>query len=64
METSSLRVGIIIHREKDGYCVRTNNLPAYLEANRHVRSLRIFVFIFIHHHKYTVYKRYFLYLAR
>jgi translation initiation factor eIF-2B subunit gamma len=34
-ETSSLRVGVIIHREDDGYCVRTNNLPAYLEANRH-----------------------------
>lgn len=36
METSSLRVGVIIHREGDGYCVRTNNLAAYLEANRHV----------------------------
>ncbi|KAG9316531.1 UDP-3-O-glucosamine N-acyltransferase [Chiua virens] len=34
-ETSSLRVGVVIHREKDGYCVRTNNLPTYLEANRH-----------------------------
>ncbi|KAG8213855.1 UDP-3-O-glucosamine N-acyltransferase [Butyriboletus roseoflavus] len=35
METSSLRVCVIIHREEGGYCVRTNNLPAYLEANRH-----------------------------
>ncbi|KAG6372349.1 UDP-3-O-glucosamine N-acyltransferase [Boletus reticuloceps] len=35
-EISSLRVGVIIHREEDGYCVRTNSLPTYLEANRHV----------------------------
>ena len=38
MEPTSLRVGVIIHREEDGYCVRTNNLSAYLEANRHVSS--------------------------
>jgi translation initiation factor eIF-2B subunit gamma len=38
MEPTSLRVGVIIHREEDGYCVRTNNLPAYLEANRHFIS--------------------------
>ncbi|KIK85029.1 hypothetical protein PAXRUDRAFT_696944 [Paxillus rubicundulus Ve08.2h10] len=34
-ETSSFRVGIIIHRAKDGYGLRVNNLLAYSEANRH-----------------------------
>jgi len=34
-ETSSFIVCFGNHREDDGYCVRTNNLPAYLEANRH-----------------------------
>ncbi|KAH0827789.1 UDP-3-O-glucosamine N-acyltransferase [Lanmaoa asiatica] len=36
LPTSSLRVCVVIHREEDGYCVRTNNLSTYLEANRHV----------------------------
>lgn len=53
METSSLRVCVIIHREEDGYCVRANNLPAYLEANRHVSPLRIYLFIMIHHYIYS-----------
>ncbi|KAF9236076.1 nucleotide-diphospho-sugar transferase [Melanogaster broomeanus] len=35
-EASGLRVGVVIHRAKDGYCLRANNLLAYLEANRHV----------------------------
>ena len=35
--TMSLRIGIVVHRADSGYAVRTNNLPAYLEANR--RSL-------------------------
>ncbi|KAG6333563.1 hypothetical protein ID866_5525 [Astraeus odoratus] len=30
-----LRVGLVIHRANEGGCFRTNNLPAYLEANRH-----------------------------
>ncbi|KIJ61356.1 hypothetical protein HYDPIDRAFT_31440 [Hydnomerulius pinastri MD-312] len=34
-DTSSLRVGLVIHRAEEGYCIRANNLPAYLEANRH-----------------------------
>ncbi|KAF9231560.1 UDP-3-O-glucosamine N-acyltransferase [Melanogaster broomeanus] len=34
-EASGLRVGVVIHRAKDGYCLRANNLLAYLEANRH-----------------------------
>lgn len=54
METSSLRVCAIIHREEDGYCVRTNNLPAYLEANRHVSSPRTRIFILIHRHMYSL----------
>ncbi|KAF9227436.1 hypothetical protein BS17DRAFT_747998 [Gyrodon lividus] len=33
--TSSLRVGAVIHRAEDGYCLRVDNLVAYLEANRH-----------------------------
>lgn len=33
--TGSLRVGIVIHRAKDGFCIRANDLPSYLEANRH-----------------------------
>lgn len=33
----SLRVGLLVHRAEEGYCIRANNLPSYLEANRHVR---------------------------
>ncbi|KAI6108801.1 nucleotide-diphospho-sugar transferase [Pisolithus croceorrhizus] len=33
--TGSLRVGVVIHRAKDGFCIRANDLPSYLEANRH-----------------------------
>ncbi|KAG1895562.1 UDP-3-O-glucosamine N-acyltransferase [Suillus fuscotomentosus] len=32
---TSIRIGIIIHRADDGFAIRVNNLPAYLEANRH-----------------------------
>jgi translation initiation factor eIF-2B subunit gamma len=35
-ELSSLRVGLIIHRAKDGFAVRANNIHSYLESNRHV----------------------------
>ena len=52
-ETSSLRVGVIIHRAEAGYCVRSNNLPAYLEANRHVGLPHTCVFISIHRRKYS-----------
>ncbi|KAI6008581.1 UDP-3-O-glucosamine N-acyltransferase [Pisolithus marmoratus] len=31
----SLRVGVVIHRAKEGFCIRANDLPSYLEANRH-----------------------------
>ncbi|KAL4074000.1 nucleotide-diphospho-sugar transferase [Scleroderma citrinum] len=31
----SLRVGLLIHRAEEGYCIRANNLPSYLEVNRH-----------------------------
>lgn len=54
MGTSSLRVGVIIHREDDGYCVRTNNLPAYLEANRHVSSPHTYIFILIYRRIYSL----------
>lgn len=33
--TRSLRVGLLIHRAEEGYCIRANNLPSYLETNRH-----------------------------
>ncbi|KAG1839266.1 hypothetical protein F4604DRAFT_1994228 [Suillus subluteus] len=33
---TSIRIGIIIHRADDGFAIRVNNLPAYLEANRHI----------------------------
>ncbi|OJA14364.1 hypothetical protein AZE42_04964 [Rhizopogon vesiculosus] len=32
---TSVRIGIVIHRTDEGFTVRVNNLPAYLEANRH-----------------------------
>ncbi|KAG2036138.1 nucleotide-diphospho-sugar transferase [Suillus americanus] len=32
---TSIRIGIVIHRADDGFAIRVNNLPAYLEANRH-----------------------------
>ncbi|KAI6101139.1 nucleotide-diphospho-sugar transferase [Pisolithus sp. B1] len=35
LATGSLRVGVVIHRAKDGFCIRANDLPSYLEANRH-----------------------------
>ncbi|KAI6009237.1 UDP-3-O-glucosamine N-acyltransferase [Pisolithus marmoratus] len=31
----SLRVGVVMHRAKEGFCIRANDLPSYLEANRH-----------------------------
>lgn len=35
-ETSSLRVGVIVHRAASGYTARANTLHTYLELNRHV----------------------------
>lgn len=40
---TSIRIGIIIHRADDGFAIRVNNLPAYLEANRHVCLLPILI---------------------
>ncbi|EIW82942.1 UDP-3-O-glucosamine N-acyltransferase [Coniophora puteana RWD-64-598 SS2] len=36
--TVSLRIGLHVHRADSGYAVRTNNLQAYLEANRRFLS--------------------------
>lgn len=35
-ETSSLRVGVVVHRAASGYTARANTLHTYLESNRHV----------------------------
>ncbi|KAH7888775.1 UDP-3-O-glucosamine N-acyltransferase [Phlebopus sp. FC_14] len=32
---NSFRVGIVIHRAEDGFCLRANKLSSFLEANRH-----------------------------
>lgn len=40
---TSIRIGIIIHRADDGFAIRVNNLPAYLEANRHVCLLLVLI---------------------
>ncbi|EGN99903.1 hypothetical protein SERLA73DRAFT_180193 [Serpula lacrymans var. lacrymans S7.3] len=33
--TSSLRIGVIIHRAENGFTLRANNLGSYLDVNRH-----------------------------
>lgn len=38
---TSVRIGIVIHRADEGFAVRVNNLPAYLETNRHVCPLPV-----------------------
>lgn len=35
--SSSLRVGIVLHRARDGYVARANTLQSFLALNRHVR---------------------------
>ncbi|CAL1706994.1 unnamed protein product [Somion occarium] len=37
-ETSSLRVGVVVHRASAGYTARANTLQTYLELNRHFLS--------------------------
>ncbi|KAI0074151.1 UDP-3-O-glucosamine N-acyltransferase [Panus rudis PR-1116 ss-1] len=34
----SLRVGVVVHRASAGFTARANNLPSYLELNRHFLS--------------------------
>jgi translation initiation factor eIF-2B subunit gamma len=36
--SASLRVGVVLHREKDGHASRANNLYSYMELNRRVIS--------------------------
>jgi translation initiation factor eIF-2B subunit gamma len=35
-DPASLRIGFVIHRAKDGFAARVNNVHVYLETNRHV----------------------------
>ncbi|KAK7692711.1 hypothetical protein QCA50_004344 [Cerrena zonata] len=37
-ETSSLRVGVVVHRAASGYTARANTLHTYIELNRHFLS--------------------------
>jgi len=36
--SASLRIGVVLHRARDGYVARANNLQSFLALNRHVRS--------------------------
>jgi len=36
--STSLRIGVVIHRANEGYVTRANNLQSLLAVNRHVRS--------------------------
>jgi translation initiation factor eIF-2B subunit gamma len=36
--SASLRISVVLHRARDGYVARANNLQSYLALNWHVRS--------------------------
>ena len=38
--STSLRIGVVIHRARDGYVARANTLQSFLALNRHVRSAK------------------------
>lgn len=39
---TSFRVGVVVHRARDGYAARANNLQSFLALNRHVRAWSVF----------------------
>lgn len=40
---ASLRVGLVIHRARDGYAARANTLQSFLDLNRQVNVHRVFL---------------------